>query len=172
MNKDICYESDLLELSPEDIEICYGPFKDIDKTDSFGDTLLLAACKVRNIEYVTHYLQKAANPDFRNDCGDTPLLELIDTAEDYEELSVPIIKVLLEAEADLEVRGYMEKTPFLKACSRKSLAVLKLLVESGCNTRAVIFEYDEELDGNWFADCFNLDSELKKYINNAIKKNA
>ena len=169
MNQDICYETDLSELSPEDIEISYGPLNDIDKTDSFGDTLLLAACKVRNLEYVTHYLKKGANPNYRNDCGETPLLELIDTAEDHEEISIPIIKVLIKSGADLEQRGYMDKTPFLKACSRKSLSVLKLLVNSGCNTQAVISEYNEELDGNWFADCFHLNHELKRYIKNAIK---
>ncbi|MDG5501415.1 ankyrin repeat domain-containing protein [Marinobacter sp. BGYM27] len=169
MSQDVCYESDLLELGPADIEACYGPFEDIDKIDYFGDTLLLAACKIRNHEYVRYYLKKGANPDYRNDCGDTPLLELIDTAADDEEVSVPIIKTLIDAGANLEVRGYMDKTPFLKACSRKSLPVLKLLVESGCNTRAVVSEYDQELDGNWFADCFHLDRELKRYIKNVIE---
>lgn len=169
MNQNVCYESNLLELGPEDIEVCYGSFEDIDKIDSVGDTLLLAACRVRNLEYVKYCLHKGANPDFRNDCGDTPLLVMIDSAEDYESVSVPIIIALIDAGANLEVRGYMDKTPFLKACSRKSLTVLKLLVESGCNTGAIVSEYDEELDGNWFADCFHLDSELKGYIESVIK---
>lgn len=108
MSQNICYESDLLALAPEDIEACYGAFEDIDKVDSFGDTLLLAACRVRNLEYVRYYLQKGACPDYRNDCGDTPLLVLIDTAEDYEDVSVPIIKALIEAGANLEARGFRD----------------------------------------------------------------
>ena len=169
MNQDICYESDLSELNPADVEACYGPFEDIDQVDSYGDTLLIASCKVRNLEYVKYYLNKGANPDFRNDCGETPLLVLIDTAEDYENVSIPIIEALIESGANLEVRGFMDKTPFLKACSRKSLSVIKLLVNSGCNTRAVVSEYGEELDGNWFANCFHLNSELKGFIESVAK---
>lgn len=54
MTLDIYYKEDLLELTPQDIEECYGPFIDIDKVDSFGDTLLLAACRNQQIENVIH----------------------------------------------------------------------------------------------------------------------
>jgi ankyrin repeat protein len=164
----ICYESDLLELSPQDVELCYGPFEDIDKVDSYGDTLLLASCKNLNLSHVNYYLEQGANPDFRNDCGETPLLEVIDTAEDHEEASLMILKALIAAGANLEVRGYMDKTPFLKACSRNSLAVVKFLVASGCDTRAVISEHGKDLDGNWFADCFHLEKDLKEYFRSVV----
>lgn len=168
MSIDICYESDLRELGPTDIEVCYGPFDDIDKLDSYGDTLLLASCKIKSLENVSYYLMKGADPDYINDCGESPLLEIVDTAEDNEEVSLQILRVLIGAGANLEVRGYMDKTPFLKACSRKSLKVLKLLVESGSNTKAVVSEYGSNLDGLWFADCFNLSKELQEYIRNAV----
>jgi|GEM_PF-2659217 len=164
MNRDICYESDLRELDPQDIEKCYGPFESIDRIDSFGDTLLLASCKNKKIEYVKHYISLGANLDFVNGCGESPLLEIIDTAENDEDVSIQIIKILIDNGANLEVRGFMDKTPFLKACSRGSLNVLKLLVESGCDTKATVSEYDEDLDGNWFADTFHLDGSLKDYI--------
>ncbi|AWF80518.1 hypothetical protein BTJ40_06685 [Microbulbifer sp. A4B17] len=169
MDDDLCYESDLMELSPQDLEEYYGPFDDIDRPDSYGDSLLLAACKNRNLAHVKYYLMKGANSDLRNDCGDTPLLEVIDSAEDDEEVAIPIIQTLIDAGANLEVRGYMDKTPFLKACSRNSISVLKLLVESGCNTKAVVSEYGEDLNGLWFANCFGLNNDLKEYIGNAVK---
>jgi uncharacterized protein len=166
MNPSICYETDLLELSPEDVEKCYGPFEDIDKVDSYGDTLLLAACKNKQIENVKHYLKLGANPDFVNGCGDSPLHVVIDTATHNEPTALEIIKILIDAGADLEVRGYMDKTPFLRACCRESLAVLRILVEAGCDTKATITDFDETCDGEYFADVFHLKQELKDYIRN------
>ena len=49
MTVDIYYKEDLLELTPQDIEESYWPFIDIDKVDSYGDTLLLAACRNKQI---------------------------------------------------------------------------------------------------------------------------
>lgn len=166
MDSSICYVTDLLELSPEDIEKHYGPFEDIDKVDSWGDTLLLAACKNKQTENVKHYLKLGANPDFVNECGDSPLHVVIDTATDNEPVSLEIIKILIDAGADIEVRGYMDKTPFLRACCRESLAVLRLLVKAGCDTKATITDFGEIYDGKYFADVFHLKRELKDYIRN------
>jgi hypothetical protein len=49
-----------------------------------------------------------------------------------------IVEMLVTADADLERRGYMNKTPFLEACSRGNLDLVKLLVRLGADTTAVV----------------------------------
>ena len=159
-----CYESELQELTPKDIEECYGPFKNIDKLDSFGDSLLLAACKNKQIDYAHHYLKLGADPDFINDSGESPVHSVIDTVDHDESASVELVKLLIDSGADIELRAYMDKTPFLRACCRNSLLMLELLVEHGCNASAVVKEYDSELDGVWFSECFHLPKNIRAYI--------
>ncbi|BBM00074.1 ankyrin repeat domain-containing protein [Microbulbifer sp. GL-2] len=158
------YESELKELSPSDIDECYGPYGDIDEVDSFGDTLLLAACKNKQVEYVKHYLNLEADPNFVNTCGESPIHCLIDTVHHDESTSVAIVKLLISSGADIELRTYMDKTPFLRACCRESLRMLEALVEAGCNTKAVVKEDGSELGGVWFSECFNLSKKVREYI--------
>ena len=168
MNKQAeCYQRDLLELSHEDIEACYGSFNDIDKLDSFGDTLLLAACKNKQEDNVKLYLSLGANPDYVNGCGESPLHEIIDTVMENEDASLKIAQILLDAGANIEQRAYMDKTPFLRACGRDSLKMLELLVQNGCNPNATVTEYDATIGAKFFADTFNLKPELKAFIKHA-----
>ncbi len=167
MNQNSCYESELLELTPTDLEVCYGPFEDIDIIDSFGDTLLLASCKNKQLEYVTHYLALGANPDYVNDCGESPIHVVIDTATHDEENAINKLRALIDAGANIELRAYMDKTPFLRACCRDSLNVLELLVKLGCDATATVSEHGDELDAIWFSECFHLKCELRSFIANA-----
>ena len=171
MPKYACYETDLKEMSHEDIAALCSSLSAIDQIDDFEDTLLLAACKNKQIELIEYFLSFGANPNFLNGCGDTPLHTLIDTATHDEKASLKGIEVLLDAGADIEIRGYMGKTPFLRACSRNSLPVLKLLVQRGCNVSATLSEYGNELDALFFAKTFNLKTELIEYIQSAMAHN-
>ncbi|WP_193166212.1 ankyrin repeat domain-containing protein [Microbulbifer hainanensis] len=163
-----CYESELKELTPSEIEACYGPFDNIDEVDSFGDTLLLASCKNKQIDYVRHYLKLGADVNYVNECGDSPIHVLIDTVHHDESKSVEIVKVLLDSNADIELRAYMDKTPFLRACCRQSLKMLQLLVSAGCNTSAVVEDGDKSLNGVWFSECFHLPKNLRQYIEQVV----
>ena len=168
MIQNSCYESELQELTPSDIDLCYDPFNNIDKVDSFGDTLLLAACKNKQIDYVRHYLKLGADPNYINECGDSPIHVLIDTVDHDESKSIEIVKVLLDSNANIELRAYMDKTPFLRACCRQSLKMLQLLVDAGCNTGAVVQDYDKELNGVWFSECFHLPLTIRQYIRKVV----
>lgn len=160
----ICYESDLRELTAKEVVEGYGLSSGIDSLDSFGDTLLIAACKNKQMEYVKYCLAQGANPDYINKCGESPIHVLIDTVLHDESQSISIVKLLLDSGADIEIRAYMDKTPYLRACSRNSFAMIKLLVERGCDTNAVVKEYDYEVNGIWFSECFHLPTELREYI--------
>ena len=171
MSKYACYETDLKEMSHEDIAALCASLASIDQTDDFEDTLLLAACKNKQIELIEYFLSLGANPNFLNDCGDTPLHVLIDTVTHDEKASLQCIEILLDAGADIEIRGYMWKTPFLRACCRDSLPALKLLVHRGCNASATLSEYGEELDALFFAKIFKLKAELVDYIKSVMAHN-
>ena len=168
MIENCCFEIDLKELTPSEIDLCHGPFDNIDEVDSLGDTLLLAACKNKQVDYVRHYLDLGANPDFVNDCGDSPIHVLIDTVHHDEPKSVEIVKVLIDSGANTELRAYMDKTPFLRACCRDSINMLQLLVGAGCNTNAVVKDNDKELNGTWFSECFHLPQPVRQYIGEVV----
>lgn len=58
----------------------------------------------------------------------------------------------------------MNKTPFLKACSRGDLELLKLLVARGCDVHAVATDVPEPVDGAWMAGVFGAPQEVREYI--------
>jgi ankyrin repeat protein len=66
--------------------------------------------------------------------------------------------------ADLEIRGYMEKTPFLKACSRGCLPMVELLVRLGANIRAVVDDGGPPLGGVEFTEIFDAPKDMKEYV--------
>ena len=158
------YEYDLNDLETEEVIELFETSLDYQDTASSGDSPLLYACKTLNVELVKYLLRRGANPNFINECGEAPLHETINIVTHDEASALEIIDALLDANADLELRAYMEKTPFLKACGRESEKVIKLLVSRGCNTSAYVEEYDKKLTGSFYADVFHLSSNLRKYI--------
>ena len=164
MNSDIYYQSLLSEISAEDIVEGYDLFKNIDSLDSFGQTLLLASCVKQQLENVRYCLKLGANPNFVDECGEAPLHSVIDTASYNEKTSLEIISLLLNAGADIELRAYMDKTPFLRACGRNCFSVIKLLVSSGCNVSAKTTDLGGEFDAVFFARVFELDEEIREYV--------
>jgi len=74
-----------------------------------------------------------------------------------------IVEMLVTVDADLERRGYMNKTPFLKACSRGNLDLVKLLVRPGADTAAVVDD-GGILGGMDFARIFHAPREMTEYL--------
>jgi ankyrin repeat protein len=169
MNEESCFEDDLLNHTIDEVISYYEIKTDIDVLDSFGDTLLLASCKNRQLENVAYLLKRGANPNFVNDCGEAPLHEVIDTVIEDESTSLKIISLLLDSGADIETRAYMDKTPFLKACSRSSLKVIKLLVERGCDVQATVDEYGEKFNAIYWSCLLQSDNEIVKYVKSVYK---
>ncbi len=145
--------------------------EDIDKLDINGCTFLLASCIEMRKDIVKFLLEKGANPDFVNDCGESPLNEVISNVEDSPREAIEIASLLLDFGDDIALRAYMGKTPYLRACSRNSFEMIKFLVGRGCNTETCLIEYGEKLDGVWFANTFGLSNEIKSFIKNLSTHN-
>ncbi len=136
---------------------------DVNEPDDLGDYFLTVASARLQLDSVRLLLEFGANPNVRNSEGDTPLLCAINCVEHSPNRAVQIVQKLVEAGADLEARGYMDKTPYLKACSRSSTEMVKKLVELGADHRAVV-EDGGVMDGSAFADIFEAPTELKQFI--------
>lgn len=144
---------------------------DVDKPDEFGDHVLTIACRRLQVESVRLLIACGANVAVRNSDRDTPLLCAIDVVAHSPAAAREIVVQLLDAGANLEARGYMDKTPFLKACSRDDLGMLKLLVNRGCDIRAVSDEAGDEapLDGLDFANIHQTPTECVRYLQTLFK---
>ena len=77
--------------------------------------------------------------------------------------AIQIVEILVSAGADLELRGFMDKTPYLKACSRNNLDMLKTLVRLGADHQAVVID-GGPMNGATFAEIFDAPSELKNFV--------
>lgn len=168
MNFDICFNFDFRELSNEDIIEIFDEIEDINSVDDQGNTLLLWACKDYNVQLIDYALSRGGDTNYLNECGETPVQEVINIAEDREEIALAILQKLIDAGANLEVRGFMEKTAFLKACSRNSRKVIELLVRNGADVKATVEEDGKLLDGRFFADIFGETPEIRKYIDRLV----
>jgi len=138
--------------------------KDINGVDKFGESPLIFACKKMDLELVIFLIEAGANPNFISKKGEAPLHSIINLVEDNEILAISIAEYLLEKKANIELRGEMMKTPFLKACCRGSLDMLKLLVSRGCDYCAFISENNEKTTGSNLADIFDLSKEIRSYL--------
>ena len=91
------------------------------------------------------------------------MLCVIDYSHHNPTIVYDVVKALLAAGADIEIRGCMDKTPFLKACTRGCLDILKLLVSAGSDIHAVTFAPDS-VNAIDCATTFDNSSEFKAYV--------
>lgn len=158
------YEVLLWDMPTDELRRLLDAGLPVNVPDGYGDYLLTVASARLQEESVNLLLARGANPDCRNTVTDTPLLCAIDVVEHNPPISRAIVKSLLAAGANIELRGYMDKTPFLKACSRCDLDMLRLLVASGCDTKAVVIDLGVSLDGEQFASIFKASVEFREYL--------
>ena len=95
--------------------------------------------------------------------GNTALLCAIDVSQHNPVAAHEIVKALIDAGADIEARGWMDKTPFLKACSRGCLDILQLLVSRGCNIHAEARDV-VNTSGPDLASIFNTSQSFQQYV--------
>jgi len=136
----------------------------VNQADAGGEYLLTAACQRLLLQGVLLLLAAGADPDCREPGGDTPLLCAIDIAHHNPPVAYEIVQALLAAGADIEARGYMDKTPFLKACTRGCLDILKLLVANGCDIQAKARDVGADYSGLDCAYTFDTGHEFKEYL--------
>lgn len=150
------------DTSPADMVELLASGLDVNAQNSLGDYLITLACQCLCTEIVRLLIDSQANINCQNSNGDTPLICAIDYAHHDPESAYEIARILLDRGADIELRGYMDKTPFLKACSRGCLDILKLLVSRGCNINAICD--DGNLGGREFAEIFEAPLEFRRYL--------
>jgi ankyrin repeat protein len=141
----------------------------VNDPDESNQYMLSTACARLQTDSVRLLLERGANPNVRNSEGDTPLLSTINVVSHNPSAALEIARMLLDAGADIEMRGYMDKTPFLKACSRGDLDILKLLVARGCDVRAVADDAPGPVDGEWLAGVFGGPPEFREYLRGIMK---
>ncbi len=158
------YEMLLHDLPHSEVKVRFGSGFDVNAPDPYGSFLLTSACEQLQPENVRYFISLGANLNCRNLFGDTPLLCAIDIAHHNPAAAYEIAGALISAGADIEARGYMDKTPFLKACSRGCLDILRLLVASGCDINAVVTDLGHSASGIEFANIFDTSPEFKAYL--------
>lgn len=159
------------DLSADELKFALAS-TDVNQPDEVGDRFLTVACSRLQVESVRLLIDRGANVNARNSEQDTPLHCAIDVVAHNPDAAHRIAVMLLDAGANLEARGYMDKTPFLKACSRDDLAMLKLLVNRGCDVGAVSLEPGDEtpLDALDFANIHQIPMECVRYLHTIFKK--
>jgi ankyrin repeat protein len=168
--EDFTFLDILLELNHKDICELYDSNLHIHKPDVLGNYLLNIACQLLQVQNVRFFISKGANLETTNHlCRDTPILITIDHVHHNPEAALKIVEMLLHKGANIEHRGYMDKTPFLKACTRNNLEMIKLLVAHGCNVRASTEDPPGYINnGLFFADVMHVGKEVKEYLNKLL----
>lgn len=136
---------------------------DLNAPDPSGDYLLTVACQRLHVSLVKRLLSTGADPNVQNADGDTPALCAVNCVSHDPDGAREIVSALAASGANLEVRGYMDKTPFLKACCRNDLAMIQLLVSLGADYRATV-EDGGIINGAAFADIFNAPKDVKDFL--------
>lgn len=158
------YMSQLWDMPATELSELLDSGAQVNEPDSYEEYMLSVACARLQTESVRLLLERGADPDIRNSEGDTPLLSTINVVSHNPAAALEIASMLLGAGADIEARGYMDKTPFLKACSRGDVGILKLLVARRCNVRAVATDVGGPVDGEYLASVFHAPYEFRQYL--------
>ena len=163
MNPIDSYDSVLYELPDTAVadllRLGYG----VNQADSCGKFLLNVACNRLQLQNVLLLLSSGANTELRDPDGNTALLCAIDVSHHNPVAAYEIVKALIDAGADIEARGWMDKTPFLKACTRACLEILQLLVSRGCDIYAEARDVTNT-SGPELASIFNTSESFQKCV--------
>ena len=104
---------------------------DIRARDSGGKTTLARACKSNRPEIVRHLLNSGVPPDIGSDDSSTPIPEAV-SHDSY----LTVLKLLLDAGADVNPPGLWYRTPLMIAAENNALEIAKTLIEAGANLSA------------------------------------
>ncbi|KAL6815542.1 hypothetical protein GGI42DRAFT_110711 [Trichoderma sp. SZMC 28013] len=113
------------------------PNIDVDARCSDGQTALHWAVRYGRQKFVELLIRKSANPNLRDQAGDTPLHKaLMGPAAD----NVAIVKVLIERGAQLDIRNGKGVSPIETAILYGPTSIAKLMIESQDDVNAEISE--------------------------------
>ncbi|MEH0085823.1 hypothetical protein V6233_20175 [Vibrio antiquarius] len=162
------YDEILDELGHADIRDLYDATLSVLDPDSIGDYLLNVACERLQYENIEFFISKGASLETLSVCGDTPILNDIDCVGHNPEVALKVVELLLKSGANIEHHGYMDKTPFLKAYTRGELSMIKLLVESGCDVKAVAKDLGGTTNGLEFARMHGASVEVVNFVHRLL----
>lgn len=114
--------------SKDVIEMLKNNKKFIHYKNITGDTLLIAACKEKNIALVEFLLDEGVDVNCENDCGNTALMWACFLG------SMDLVKLLVERGGDVNHRNNCEYSGFMWACKNGWLDIVEYLYEKGCDT--------------------------------------
>ena len=169
MKKIDCYLEVLDVLTNKDIVEVYEESLDANEKDGLGDYLLNVACQLLQPENVRFFIKKGADLNTIGGEQNTPLITAIDNCHINPNAAYEIVKTLIENGAEIEKRGMFDKTPFLMACTRGCIDIIKLLVSKGCNIHATVEDFGEKDNGLDMAYTMHVDRECINYLKNIIK---
>jgi len=162
------FYQDFENISHSQVLELFSHSNDINEPDATGDSPLLYACKSKDIELILFLLGKGADPNFVSASGMAPLHVTINEVELNEVFALSAANALVHAGADIELRAFLLKTPFLLACCRNSKAMIEFLVMSGCDTNAVTFDIGDSLNGLQLASISGVSADIKSYIKTLV----
>lgn len=87
-----------------------------------GRTALLIVTDAGNVKAVRFLLEKGANPNIKNNDGNSPLLKAVDLPLDKNALE--IVQLLIDNNADLTAEDKYERTPYERTTNPKIKAIL------------------------------------------------
>jgi len=105
-------------------------------SSAFIENLLEAAVQCQGIDVAEALLEAGADPDrpmYGTDNRTLTPLQCL--ADQYKPCNVDLVKLLLQAGADVEATGSDKRPPVVVAAERGTLELVKLLVEHGANIR-------------------------------------
>jgi ankyrin repeat protein len=159
------YAEILRELTHADIRDTYDANLDVNEPDVLDNYLLNVACEYFQVENVEFFISKEANLEYKTDFCNTPLLITIDYAHLNHDAALKIVQLLLDNGANIEARGWMMYTPFLLACVRDDLDMIKLLISMGCDVDATVEYFGEIENGLMLADI----REVREYLKTVMR---
>ena len=124
--------------------------------------MLTVACDLLDLEKATQLLAAGAYVNCQDSKTDTPLICAVDGVHVDAAAALILAEMLLRAGASLEIHGWMDKTAFLKACSRGNLKMVQLLVVWGADVKAVADT--PRYDGFDFVEMFGAPPEMREYV--------
>ena len=105
---------------------------DVNITNKQKQTVLLLACKTRNLDIITVILKDGADPNIADDDGDTCLHNAVKIG-----CSKEVLQAIIERSTDVNISNKNNQTTLLLACKMRNTEATNVLLNAGANPNFV-----------------------------------